>query len=83
MPGKGGGRSMKIESNVPKRMSKDNIGTKILYRLSNNAIAIEGVIDEFSQEEEYLCVKGRWIPNDGKGILAVLSGPQKRRDAIR
>ena len=74
---------MKIESNVPKKISKENIGMKILYRLPNNAIAIEGIIDDLSPEEDYISVKRRWIANDGNGILAILSGTQRRREAIK
>ena len=74
---------MKIESNVPKRITVEHLGVKILYRLPNNAIAIEGIIDEFSPDGDYIHVKKRWIPNDGKAILAVLSGPQRRRDTIK
>ena len=74
---------MKIESNVPKRITASDCGAKILYRLPNNAIAIEGVIDELSPDGDYIHVKNRWIPNDGKAILAVLSAPQRRRDTIK
>jgi hypothetical protein len=73
---------MKIESKVPKRITVEHLGVKILYRLPNNALAFEGVIDELSLEEDYIHVKNRWIPNDGTAILAVLSAPQRRRDMI-
>lgn len=56
---------------------------KVLFRLPNNAIAKEGIIDELSPGGDYIHIGKTWIENDGKGILAVLSGPQRRRDAIR
>lgn len=74
---------MKKESNVPDQVTVQHVGMRVLYRLPNNAIAIEGVIDELSAEGEYMRVGKRWIPNDGSSVLAVLSGPQRRREGIR
>ena len=74
---------MNIENGVPFPITNSHIGMKILYRLPNNAIAKEGIIEELSSEGEYIHVGKNWIPNDNSSILAVLSGPQKRREAIR
>ena len=74
---------MRRESNVPEVITKEHVGMKVLYRLPNNAIAKEGVIDELSPGGEYIHVGKAWVENDGKGILAVLSGPQRRRDALK
>ena len=56
---------------------------KVLYRLPNNLIAKEGIIDELSSDGDYIHIGRAWVANDGKGILAVLSGPQRRREAIK
>jgi hypothetical protein len=74
---------MKRESKVPDRITSDHIGMKVLFRLPNNAIAKEGTIDELSPEGDYIHIYKTWVENDGKGILAVLSAPQRRREAIR
>jgi hypothetical protein len=74
---------MKREHNVPEVIGKEHIGMKVLYRLPNNAIAVEGTIDELSPGGDYIHCGKRWIPNDGKSVLAVLSGPQRRREAIK
>lgn len=74
---------MKRESGVPAVITKEHVGMKVLFRLPNNAIAKEGTIDELSPGEDYIHIGRTWVENDGKGILAVLSGPQRRRDAIR
>lgn len=74
---------MRKEPNVPEIIAKEHVGMKVLYRLPNNAIAKEGVIDELSPGGEYIHVGKAWVENDGKGILAVLSGPQRRRDALK
>jgi len=74
---------MKKESNVPETISQNHIGCKVLWRLPNNAIAKEGIIDELSLEGEYIHIGKNWVPNDGSSILAMLSGSQKRREAIK
>jgi hypothetical protein len=74
---------VKIERNVPPLITDEHRGAKILYRLPNNAIAVEGTIDELSPGGDYIHCGKRWIPNDGKSVLAVLSGPQRRREAIK
>jgi hypothetical protein len=74
---------MKREHNVPDVIGNEHRGAKILYRLPNNAIAVEGTIDELSPGGDYIHCGKRWIPNDGKSILAILSGPQRRREAIK
>lgn len=73
---------MKIESKVPCRITSEHIGMKVLFRLPNNAIAKEGTIGEMSPEGDYIHIGKTWVENDGKGILAVLSAPQRRREAI-
>jgi hypothetical protein len=73
---------MKIEKNVPAVITSKDIGSKVLFRLPNNAIAKEGLIIELSPNGEYVHVGKTWVANDGKGILAVLSAPQKRREAL-
>lgn len=74
---------MMTESGVPDRFSKEHIGCKVLFRLPNNAIAIEGIIDEFSPGFDYIHIGKRWIENKRGSVLAVISGPQRRREAIR
>lgn len=73
---------MKVESKVPLRITAEHQGCKVLFRLPNNAIAKEGTIDEISPEGDYIHIGKTWVENDGKGILAVLSAPQRRREAI-
>jgi len=74
---------MKRESGVPELILKEHIGMRVLFRLPNNAIAKEGIIDELSPGGDYIHIGKAWVENDGKGILAVLSGPQRRRDALK
>lgn len=74
---------MKIERNVPDLITAEHIGMKVLYRLPNNAIAKEGVIDELSGDGAYIHIGKTWIENTGKWILAVLTPPTKRREAMR
>ena len=74
---------MRKESNVPEVIGKEHVGAKILYRLPNNTIAKEGIIEELSPDECYIHIGKTWIENDGKGVLAILSGPQRRREAIK
>ena len=73
---------MKIEANVPKVITDQHRGMKVLFRLPNNAIAKEGIIDELSPGGAYVHIGKNWVPNDGSSILAFLSGPKKRREAI-
>ena len=74
---------VKVEKNVPMVITSEHQGCRVLYRFPNNAIAKEGVIDELSSGGSYIHIGKAWVENDGKGILAVLSGPQRRRDAIK
>lgn len=74
---------MKKEQDVPDVVTRDHVGMRVLFRLPNNAIAKEGTIDELSPGGAYIHIGKTWVENDGKGILAVLSGPQRRREAIR
>ena len=74
---------MKKEANVPSIITNEHQGAKVLFRLPNNAIAKEGIIDELSPEGSYIHIGKNWVPNDGSSILAMLSGAQKRREAIR
>lgn len=74
---------VKKESGVPTVIKNEHIGMKVLYRLSNNKMALEGIIKELSPGGEYINVGRNWIESNGLGILAVLSGPQRRREAIR
>jgi hypothetical protein len=74
---------MKRESKVPETITSEHIGMKVLFRLPNNAIAKEGTIEELSPEGGYIHIGKTWVANDGKGVLAVLSAPQRRREAIR
>ena len=74
---------MKQEDSVPGLFTKEHCGAKVLYRLPNNAIAKEGIIDELSPEGAYIHIGKNWVANNGTSILAILSGPQKRREAIR
>jgi len=74
---------MKIEANVPKVITDQHRGMKVLFRLPNNAIAKEGIIDELSPGNGYIHIGRTWVENNGKGILAVLSGTQRRRDALK
>jgi len=73
---------MKKESNVPEVITTEHYGAKVLFRLPNNAIAKEGIIDELSPGGAYVHIGKNWVPNDGSSILAFLSGPKKRREAI-
>jgi len=73
---------MKKESKVPSRITQSHIGMNVLFRLPNNAIAKEGIIDELSPEEGYIHIGKTWISNDGNGILAVLLSSNKRRENI-
>jgi hypothetical protein len=92
MPGKGKMKkeslppadpSMAIETNVPSKITDHHKGMKVLFRLPNNAIAKEGIIDELSPGCSYIHIGKTWVENNGKGILAVLSGSQRRRDALK
>lgn len=76
-------KKMKIEDSVPSVITEAMIGGKILYRFPNNKIAKEGIISEFSPCGFYIHVGQAWVANDGTGVLAVLSAPQKRRDALK
>ena len=73
---------MKKESTVPERIEAKHVGMKVLFRMTNNAMPFEGIIDELSPEGEYVKIGRRWIENNGQWILSVLSGPQKRRAAL-
>ena len=73
---------MKQESNVPERIEQNHIGTRVLYRLSNQAIVMEGVIDGLSPEGEYVHISKRWIANGTGAILAFLQNSQRRKDAL-
>ncbi len=70
---------MKKETAVPDLITEDHIGMKILYFLPNNKIAKEGIISELSPGGSYIHVGHAWVANDGNGVLAVLSAPQKRK----
>ena len=74
---------MKREQKVPDVITAEHIGARVLYRLPNNAIAIEGTIDELSPGGDYVHVGRNWVENGVGAILAVLSAPQRRREAIR
>ena len=72
----------KPESNVPLIIKQEHIGTRVLYRLPNQALVFEGVIDGLSPEGDYVHIGKRWIPNDGGAILAFLQNSQRRKDAL-
>ena len=74
---------MKRESNAPKVVGKEHIGLRVLYRLANQVIVSEGVIDGLSPEGAYVKVGRHWLENGGGAILSVLKGSQRRREAIR
>ena len=74
---------MKCESNVPNIVTKDHVGTRVLYKLANQAIVMEGVIDGLSPEGKYVHIGKRWVENGTGAILAFLKNSQKRRDALR
>jgi len=70
------------ENNVPSEIKKEHVGSKVLYRLPNNAIAKEGVIDGLSPEGSYILIQKTWVENNGLGILAMLSTPKIRRVSL-
>jgi len=71
------------ERNVPARIEKKHIGMKVIYRLPNQVVLSEGVIDGLSPEGQFVRInKTRWVENGGGAILAVLSGAKKRREAL-
>ena len=75
---------MKVESNVPEKIEKKHIGMKVLYRLPNQVVISEGVIDGLSPEERFVCInKTRWVENGSGAIVAVLSKSKCRREAIK
>ena len=74
---------MKQESGLPDLITCEHIGMRVLFRLPNNAIAKEGIIDELSPGGDYIHIGKTWIENNGRGILSILSAPQKRREGIR
>jgi hypothetical protein len=74
---------MKRESNVPEVIRQDHIGMRVLYRLPNQAIVMEGIIDGLSPEGEYIHIGKRWVQNGVGAILAVLNNSVRRRDALK
>ena len=74
---------MKQESKVPERMTQNDVGTRVLYKLPNQALAFEGLIDGLSPEGDYIHIGKRWVENGTGAILSVLQNSQRRRDALK
>lgn len=74
---------MKREKNVPDKVTTEHIGMKILYRLPNQAFAMEGTIIEVSPGGDYFHVGKHWIENGIGAVLSVIAGRQGRREAFR
>ena len=71
------------ESNVPDRLEKRHVGMRVLYRMPNQAVLSEGVVEGFSPEERFVRLgKGSWVENGTGAVVAVLSGPKRRREAL-
>ena len=73
---------MKKETNVPTMIEQKHVGMKVLYRLTNQALVFEGVIDGLSPEGEYVRIGKRWVENGSGAILSFLPNSHRRKDAL-
>jgi len=70
-----------IESNVPKVLTSAHVGLRVLYRLPNQLVVSEGVVEALSPESLYVRIGKRWVENGSGAVLAVLGGT-RRKDAL-
>jgi hypothetical protein len=73
---------MKREANVPDKIDHKHVGSRVLYRLPNQALVFEGIIDGLSPDGEYVKIGKRWIENGAGAILSFLPNSQRRKDAL-
>jgi hypothetical protein len=73
---------MKKETNVPSVIEHKHVGCRVLFRLPNQVVISEGVIDGLSPEGEYVRIGKRWVENGSGAILSFLPNSHRRKDAL-
>jgi hypothetical protein len=67
------------EDDVPETLTEAHLGSRVVFRIPNQAVLSEGEIAEFSSSGRYLRIGKRWLANQRGTVLAMLNNMARRR----
>lgn len=67
------------EEDVPDRLTSSHKGSRVVFRIPNQAILSEGKVEEFTKSENYLRIGRSWLINARGTVLAILDNKATER----